>query len=254
MTGPDGPAHGRTLVICHDYDEAAVWAHGRLVAGGGACELVRSGELDLAPGWSHRMDGNGDAVSIRLADGRVLEGSSYTGVLNRLVTAPGSLAAFASEEDREYAEAEAVAFAMSWLGILPNVMNRPTPQGLCGAWRHITEWLLLAGRAGLATPAYSQTERHPAGTGYGSLAPQDAPRAAVLVIGDAAMGEPPSPAIGAACVRLARLAEADILGVELFEAGGGGWRFGHATAFPDLRIGGEPAVAALARRLSGAAA
>ena len=249
------PRPARYLMLCHDYDEAALWLHERLSAldelkG----ELILSSDLDLAPGWTHRLGEAGMSLEIGLADGRVLRGEDFDGVLNRLITAPGSLARFAAEEDREYAEAEATAFAMSWLGVFPNVLNPPTPQGLSGAWRHIAEWLVLAARAGLATPDYRQTETDPFARGHGSLAPADAPRCSVLVLEDRLFGEPPSPEIGAACRRLATLAGGGVFSVDLYAAEPGQWRFAHASSWPDLRIGGEALVRALATRFVAAAA
>jgi len=241
-------------MLCHDYDEAALWLHERLsTVDALEGDLILGSDLDLAPRWTHRLSDAGMSVEIGLADGRVLRGEDFDGVLNRLITAPGSLARFAVEEDRQYAEAEATAFAMSWLGALPNVLNPPTPQGLSGAWRHIAEWLVLAARAGLATPDYRQTEAEPFVRGHRSLAPADASRRSVLVFEDRLFGEPPSPKIGNACRRLATLAGAGMLGIELYAAEDGQWMFAHATSWPDLRIGGEALVHALAERFIAAA-
>ena len=243
-------SRSRYLMLCHDYDAAAFWLHERLSAVDGLDgELIRASDLDLARAWTHRLGDDHSSLAIELANGRILRGEAFDGVLNRLITAPGSLARFAADEDRDYADAEAIAFAMSWLAALPHVLNPPTPQGLSGAWRHITEWLVFAGRAGLATPAYRQTENDPFAMGHGSLAPADKSRVSILVLDDELFGEPPGAEIGAACRRLAKLAGDEIISVDLFEATPGRWLFAHASSWPDLRIGGEPLVRALARRL-----
>jgi hypothetical protein len=75
-----------------------------------------------------------------------------------------------------------------------------------------------------------------------------APSDTVLVIDRNAFGAAP-PSVLSSCKRLAALAGTAILGIE-FKAGAlGRWTFAGATPQPDLRIGGQPALDALAEAL-----
>jgi hypothetical protein len=158
---------------------------------------------------------------------------------HRLVAVPDRHLALAREADRDYARQELFAFFVSWLTSLPGrVVNRPTPQGLCGSWRHRSEWLALAAAAGLETVPFRMNGDVPDG-GFFAAA-----RTVVVVEGEALGAGLPS-AVRAGCVRLAELAGATVLGVELAADG----RVTGATPLPDLRLGGERALGLLAAAL-----
>ena len=71
-------------------------------------------------------------------------------ILNRLIAPPETLVAQSVPGDREYAHQELTALYLSWLNAIPApVLNRPTPQGLAGRWRHASEWAVAADEAGL---------------------------------------------------------------------------------------------------------
>jgi hypothetical protein len=104
--------------------------------------------------WEHR-GAKGVTIDITQADGRRLHNDTIRGVLNRLVSVPYAPLLLAHPADREYASQEHTAFFVSRLYALSlPVINRPTPQGLAGQWRHRSEWLWLAAHAGLPTPRY----------------------------------------------------------------------------------------------------
>jgi hypothetical protein len=243
------------LVLCHDYDEAARWVSGELRAAGlGPLELVTDRELERAPVWNHRLGAEGIGLTIELDDGRVLRHDQVRGVLNRLIAAPGALIGLADPADRDYAAAEMAAFYMSWLAGLANVINRSTPQGICGSWRHSSEWAVLAARAGLAVPPYRQTDSDPERKGYGGLAPPEAAIAKIIVLRGELYGAVVPDGVGAACRRLAQGSLTELLGIDLFEDEGGTLTFAHATPWPDLRPGGVSFVDALCQALSRAGA
>src|SRR5262245_39541024 len=92
---------------------------------------------------------------------------------------------------REYASQELAAFCLSWLYALPSpVINRATPQGLAGQWRHRSEWLWLAAHAGLPTSLYRTTSEAPRDEqdGSGRLVPPDTPVQTVFVVADQVVG------------------------------------------------------------------
>jgi hypothetical protein len=228
------------LVLCDRTDHAALWAHRGLAARGlEPLELVTADALAYALRWEHRVGSSGASVRIELGDGRRIDGGGVRGVLNRLVAVPDGHLALAREADREYARQELFAFFVSWLACLPGrVVNRPTPQGLCGSWRHRSEWLALAAAAGLETVPFRMNGDAPGG---GFIA---ASRTVLVVDGEALGVGLPAP-VRAGCVRLAALAGEAVLGVELAADG----LVTGATPLPDLRLGGGRALDLLAEAL-----
>jgi hypothetical protein len=239
------------LVLCPDYDSPARWAFEGLRARGLApLEFVSAEALTRSRRWEHRVGADGADVQFELPDGRVLRGRDVRGVLNRLTHVPvGHLRA---TRDHDYMTQEFTAFFMSWLYALPGpILNRPTPQGLGGRWRHSSEWVLLASSAGLPTPPYrlsSQDGHDEMTAGERSLLPAGTKTRQVVVVAGQTFAPFAVPdEISAGCVRLAAAAETPLLGVDF--SAGGEWTFAGATPLPDLRAGGAPLLDALARAL-----
>jgi hypothetical protein len=235
------------LVLCYDWDVPGLWAYQKLrTIGLAPIELVTARSLALAKTWEHRLGQGGVYLKVSLHDGRLFDSSEIRGVLNRLTSIPQDLIGRAVAEDREYVQGELIAFYLSWLGALQCVINRPTPQGLAGSWRHRSEWALLAAKAGLNTPLYQQSSASRPEDGYGSFASPDKTVAKVIVLNNELFGSPLPRDVGEACRKLAAHAETNLLGVDLFDAGNGAFMFAHATPFPDLTLGGDDLIEALA--------
>jgi len=241
------------LVLCSENDRPALWAYQKLrEAGLAPIELVTASSLDGARSWTQCL-GECDELTFELDDGRSFSSLQIQGVLNRLVAAPEGIARRAVAEDREYAAAEAAAFYLGWLHGLRGVINTPTPQGLCGSWRHASEWAVLAARAGLEVPIFRQMSGEPPQFGFQSLAPAHATVHSLLVLRGNLYAAPVPGEIGAACRELAALAGTDLLGIDLFESDRG-LMFAHATPFPDLTLGGDALIDGLGRAFGAAAA
>ena len=136
-------------------------------------------------------------------------------MLNRLVCVPFEPLRLAHPTDRDYASQELTAFCLSWLYALPPpVLNRATPQGLAGPWRHRSEWLWLAACAGLPTPLYRETSEDPRDErdGQGRLVPSDTPVQTVFVVADQVVGATLPRHIRHGCRRLAELSHTALLG------------------------------------------
>ncbi len=237
------------LVLCSSNDYGARWAFtGLKNLGLAPVELVTSEELAYSRFWEHRVGVASASVRLTLPDGRIICSSGVSGVLNRLLWAPQELVNYARPVDRDYASQELSSFYLSWLSALPGkVINRPTPQGFCGRWRHTSEWALLAQRAGLPAPPFRQTTQHEPEQGYRSLAPQDVPVESVVVLGGDVFGTAlPEDTLGA-CRRFAALAGDPLLGIDLFRAKDGRWNFATATPYPELTRGGEALLTRLAQ-------
>jgi hypothetical protein len=121
---------------------------------------------------------------------------------------------------------------------------------LSGAWRHISEWVWLAAQAGLPTPDYKQDSHDEIDetTEIRRLLPAGTSTSMAITVGEQVFGPPLPPAISAACTKLATISKTAMLGIELaFQ--NSSWIFAGATPMPDLRIGGEPLLDALAVKL-----
>jgi hypothetical protein len=238
------------LVVCPAADLSALWAYRGLRARGlEPLELVAAEVLAHALRWDHRLGTTGTTIEIELADGRRISGDQVRGTLNRLVHVPADGVVAAHSDDRDFAAQELNALYLSWLSALPGPMlNRPTPQGLCGAWRHLSEWTWLAARAGLTVAPCRLDSADPhSSSGAASTAGS---RQAIVVAGRVC-GPALPPAAEAGSRRLAALAETPLLGVDFAATADGQWTFVGATPVPDLRRGGEALLAALAATFEG---
>src|SRR5689334_22745844 len=214
------------LVLCATHDASALWAFQGLQARGlHPLELVTAEALSASRHWEHRVTTDGVSLAVVLADGRRLDSRFVRGTLNRLTMLPTTH--FEASPDHEYAAQEFSAFCMSWLGSFSGpVLNPVSPQGLCGAWRHASEWVWLAAQAGLPTPAYRQTSADllDETKTLRRLFPLDTPTQTVIVVGQQAVGAPVPARIRAGCLRLAQLSQTPLLGID-FVAGtrGAAW-------------------------------
>lgn len=236
------------IVLCDPSDIPALWAFRGLKARGLApLELVSAQLLAYGSLLQHRVGADHASVDIRLPDGRMIQSETTRGVLNRLVCVPPEHLFLANQDDRDYAAQESLALFVSWLYAFPRpVINRPTPQGLCGSWRHMSEWIVLAQEAGLPVAHYSEHASVFAGwtTSNAPLATRGDLLRTVIVVGGEVTGTLVPSYIAEGCCRLAKLATTELLGVDFLQES---WTFAGATPFPDLRVGGEELLNRLAR-------
>jgi len=231
------------FLLCASNDVPALWVHQGLKAHGLApLELVTDTMLGRGARWDHQLGADGVVIDVTLADGRRIRNDTVRGVINRLLWVPSEQLLRGHPSDREYATQEFYAFFMSWLYALPRpVLNRPTPRGLCGQWRHMSEWIWLATKAGLPTPEYRRSSRD-----YilemdesSRIVPIGTPVNTLIVVKGHVVGVPAPSSICEGCQRLAEFARTELIGIEFTDGPTGPWTFAGATAFPDLRIGGE---------------
>ena len=81
--------------------------------------------------------------------------------------------------------------------------------------------------------------------------PSDTPVQTVFVVADQVVGTTLPHHIRQGCRRLAELSHTALLGVEFTTSSAGPWTFAGATPMPDLRLGGEALLDALASALWG---
>ena len=160
--------------------------------------------------------------------------------------------AHVAAEDERYVSDELFALLLSWGSSLPGrVLNPPTPQGLAGTWRPMSEWVALASSVGLPTLPYryssDDVEQHE-GWYEPPPVPPDAEARTVVVVGRRVVGQPVPRELAARCCELAQRVATPLLGVDLARVDER-WVFAGATVTPDLQRGGDPLLDALASYL-----
>ena len=172
------------LVLAHAGDESAA----AFAAEHGAEEVVLVTPRALSqPGWTFRPDE--PAAATFCVDGRRMRLAVARGVMPRLAEVTPADLPHVVAEDRVYVAAEMTAFLLALLAATAvPVINRPTPQCLCGpAWTD-AKWRREAARLGLdASPARADVT-------YG-VAPSPEPDGALVsVVGDRCLGTDHPPA------------------------------------------------------------
>ncbi|MEO5895359.1 MAG: hypothetical protein ABIS06_06630 [Vicinamibacterales bacterium] len=209
--------------------------------------------LHYSFGWEHRLRSDGaSSIGFTLADGRAIDGAAIRGVLNRISFVPAHLLQHLVAADRIYAQQEWTALHISWLSSLhAPVLNLPVIEGLCGAWRHRSEWAWLAGQAGLDAGNYLQgASAQSAGVSGTAAGAATHDLRSVIAIDGRGIGSYVGEDVADACGRLGVLAKTRLLGVDLDAHTGA---FLSASPLPDLRSGGEQIIDALASALRAAA-
>jgi len=234
-------------------DPSALWAYeGLKIHGLDPLEIVSSEMLSCSLHWEHRLGSDGVSIKIRLADGRIINDFNVKGVLNRLSFVHSDHLYLVNGQDQNYAIQELNGLFLSWLNALPcPVLNRPSPYGLAGQWRHESEWFLLASKAGLSTPYYKQTSNPDQSKIIGSYEERisSLSTTSVFVADGHVIGQDMPSNIAKGCQVLAELSKTALLGIEFDAKSTSNWVFISATPSPDLRTGGHTLLGTLAALL-----
>lgn len=236
------------LILCEDGDPSAPWAADQFRRRGLPVEMVPSSMLGAARRWDHRIDSHGARIVIELADGRRLSSDAATPILNRLSLVPLGALRAAAGRDYGYAVQEMSAFHLSWLHAWPaTVINRPSPQGLSGPYRHPSDWLAMGAAAGLPTLEWSQGSDDPPERSWTPAWPAEATAfvAAGRVVLPPAL---PAPFSGP-LARLGQRSGTALIAVDFARAGTGAWAMCSASTLPNLVPGGDPLASALVEAL-----
>jgi hypothetical protein len=237
------------LVLCDEADRSALWAMEALKSRGHSPMMLTGAQLASAVRWQHTVSTTVTECEIHLPS-TYIRGWNTRGVLNRLPYVPSAWQRRIGGPDRCYALQEMYAFYLSWLHSLPGrKLNPPTPQGLCGNWRHPSVWTALAHQAGLPVRPFRQTSNDdPASVWEQSHCCTGGTLYVVgsRVVGPAALARP----FEAACKRLAELAETPLLGISFMRDFNDTWKMTRVSIMPDLVSGGEALAEALAEELA----
>jgi hypothetical protein len=139
------------VILAHREDEVAASVERllRLRAPAGRVRRLDADELILATTWTQSQREGRTTTTLRFAGESRIDSEEIEVVFNRLDYVAASHFA-QSAEDHTYAVAEMSALILSWLASLRcPVINKPSSRGLAGARRGLTEWMMLAARAGL---------------------------------------------------------------------------------------------------------
>ena len=238
------------LVLCDEADRSALWAMDVLRERGLSPTMLTGETLASVVRWHHRLGTAGVECELSFPGGAHLCSREIRGVLNRLPYIPSAWQRRIGGPDREYALQEIYAFILSWLHALPGpVLNPPTPQGLCGNWRHPAAWAALAVSVGLPARPFRQTSAD------SPLLPSqiaaNSTTSTVYVVGTRAIGHSVLISSYAQnCVRLAEKSLSPLLGIDFALDGAGCWQMLSASVMPDLASGGEELADALATALA----
>jgi hypothetical protein len=232
--GPD--ANKMWIVLCDENDPSALWAYEGLRRRNlEPLELITAGDIGNGLRLVYRTGNQLPNVLLQDGHGRSIDSRFVKGGLNRLQGVhPGIIRRFV-EEDRLYVQQEFYSALLGWLSALtPNLINRPSPLGLSGQWRHESEWMWFAGRSGLPVRAYREST---------SSAPHLSSNSGIVttvfvVSGQCVGGEVPADLLNG-CLQLAQLVDTRLLGIDFIQDNGAWW-FAGASPMPDLRTGGEP--------------
>lgn len=236
------------LILCDAGDLSARWIEGGLQRRRVPVLHVTGTDLVGADRFGHSIGRESPRLRIRLRDGRSFTHRSVTGVINRLTYLPEPGDARVPAPDREYAATELNAITLSWMSALAATVpfvDRPSPAWIGGEWRSPAEWALLAHAAGLvaapvALPSMPTASESPtSGEEAVAFALVVADRAWVSAAGTTARDRR---GLREGLVRLARLADADTLGVGLDLQG----RVIRVDPVPDVRPTGEAGLSRLA--------
>ncbi|MDQ2773921.1 MAG: hypothetical protein M3Y57_03180 [Acidobacteriota bacterium] len=223
-------------------DRTARWAYqGLSTLGLRPLHFVSTESLVNTRVWEHRVGVDGTSIRITLPTGDTVSSSDIKGVLNRISAPALAHIKHAVKADGDYANSELTAFYLSWLHSLPcRVLNRATPQGLCGRWRHNSEWVALAAATGFPVLPYRQSCQDAEGRGYEPLMPSDQQGKSVIVLNGKLFGAEVTQQIERSCIRLAEMAGMDSMGITLAAMPKGTHVFAGASMMPLLELGGTP--------------
>jgi len=245
----DASAPRPVVILCEVSDGGALWAASELQIRGMRCDIVFASVLGAAPLIRHNIDAHGHAgVTIRFTDGRQISSDAPQPIFNRLMAAPIDRLRTNGGEDFGYAMQEVFAMHLSWLHGWPaTVVNRPSPQGLCGNFRHSSGWIKLASETGFAVEPWRQTDADGPDLAW---KPHRVDARAFVVEGRAVLSPDLPEEFTDPCVKLAAAAGSALMGIDFVKDEADGWRFIGASPMPVLQFGGPALIAALANALT----
>lgn len=172
-------------------------------------------------------------------------------MVDRLHYLPQTIVARLSGPDGDYARQEFYALLLSLLEAMPGPMlGTPSPQGLCGPWRHPSLWRDLARQAGLRIVPWRQGASDDPEAAW-TAAPDPRERLVLAVAGRAVEPDALGPELAEPLSLFAERHCPGLVGLRFLPDPEAGWRFTGVELMPHLTTGGDKLVAAVSEALPG---
>ncbi|MBK9125546.1 MAG: hypothetical protein IPM16_20805 [Chloroflexi bacterium] len=238
------------LILADDTDSSARWLYQQLKHDARLdVRLASAFTVASNINWAFRASPTGSSPEFILADGRRISTDCLDGVLNRLTRIPSVRGTTAPGRAACEGDPEQTAHFVNWMYSLSiPVLNRPDILNLTGIWRRASDWTVMASVAGLL-PAPFRAETPPAYHTEVSLVADsriDGMNRTVFVVGGRVVGEDVPASIADGCVCLSHILNCDLIAAHFCVNRAGAWLITGFSAQPDLRLGGDALVHAIA--------
>ncbi len=130
------------------------------------------------------------------------------------------------------------------------MLGTPSPQGLCGPWRHPSLWRGLARQAGLPIVPWRQAASDDPEAAW-TAAPDPRERLVLAVAGRAVEPDALGPELAEPLLLFAERHCPGLVGLCFLPDTEAGWRFAGVELMPHLTTGGDKLVAAVSKALPG---
>lgn len=217
------------LVLCEPEDTCGLWLTAELNQRGCETTLVMPDEFAIGSRFSLKVLEEGDIATVQLSDGRIIDSSNLTGVINRMENFPRPSLINVSDSDVIYACEEMRAATVAWFASLNcPILNSPTPYSAIGftaheaVWRHRVEGYGIRS-APLIMGGENEVDQYP--------------DISVVAIGETvlAMEENSAPnSIIEASTRLLYATGFNLLGLDFSKNSSGEWEFLRVHMMPNL--------------------
>ena len=228
------------VVLCEPEDTCGLWLAAEIARRGCEVDVVMPDELVVGSRFSLKITKDYDVVSVQLTDGRVVDGESLTGVINRMERFPRPALDAASDQEVIYAAEEARAATVAWFAALEcPVLNAPTPYSPAGLSAYESTWRHHAGRLGVRAASLTMS------VDQDTIQPADL---TVVVIGETVLtSEDYSVPVSAleTCLNLSHVTGFKLLGIEFCRSLSGNWELLRVDMKPNLMDFGPQVIDAI---------
>jgi len=225
------------IVLCHPFDQDAIWLCLELRKAGAEIELLAPEQVLMAREWTQELDSDSDEFVLSIPDGLSIRSGDIEFLFNRTQFVDAPVWRHADEREREYVRSEMTAMMISWLYQVQQrclMLNPPVGYSLCGAAWTDAQWTMTAFDAGFKEVVITKDR----------TATDDK----VLVFNDEILSGLEDKELKWRCLNLASSAQSPLLEITVRNEGN---MFTGATPFPALRAYGQPFLDMVQRRLLG---
>ena len=237
------------IVIAEPYDDPGLWAYKKLKSNGlEPLELITPGELSYFLQCEYEITSNNSNSELLLNNNMKIKSNEIKGILNRFRYVHTEH--IKKSVDVGYAMEELNAFFIGWLASLEiPILNKPLPFNYSGKWRHPSQWIYLAAKAGLRTIDYIYEYKG----NYHHPIQNNKKNPSVIVLDNEVIKtsfDSSNSIKEEECIKLAERSENRLLQIQ-FEKKDNDFYFSWADPVPDLVLGGDKLIEKIAEILKG---